>query len=261
MKNWNLSKLYLGLDDENFKKDAASLDIKITNLVNLAKNLKSGESLTNLKNFIIALEDMQISATKLLSFVSLSLSTDSTNRELNNAMVMLQQKLVKTTLPFALFEKFVAGLDNLSELIKKDEVLLEYSFMLTEIKENSIHLLSDEEEVLAAELNQSGGSLFSKMQNVLTSTLEVDYNGEIINLSKVRNLAYEDDCKVRKDAYFAELESYKKIEKSVAFALNGIKKEVITMSKKRKYDSPLEETLENSRINKDTKYHNNDDIP
>ena len=46
----------------------------------------------------------------------------------------------------------------------------------------------------------------------------------------------------------AELKAYKKIENSVAAALNGVKGEVITVSKIRGYHSPLEETLINSRL-------------
>lgn len=251
MKEWNLKKLYQGLDDPKYKEDLNSLDQDIENLLNKAQQLKIGNPKDKLVDFLTNLEKLNLKANRLGSFISLSLATDATNHEFNNAYVVFQGKLVKTTLPATLFNKFVASLDNLEEIIEQDDILKEYRFMLLETKAHSIHLLSDEEEVLAAELNQSGGSLFTKLQTDLTSTLEVDYNGEVINLSKVRNLAYEADPKVRKDAYIAELTSYKKIAKATSFALNGIKKEVITISKKRKYASPLERTLDDCRINED----------
>ena len=87
------------------------------------------------------------------------------------------------------------------------------------------------------------------MQTILTSTLDVDYDGEVITLPQVRNLAYSSSSDVRKKAYEAELLAYKKIERPMSFALNGIKKEVITMSKKRKYDSVLARTLSDNKIN------------
>lgn len=251
MYKWSLEKLYKGLDDPKFNEDILLFDDLASKLNDESKKLGKGDALTSLENFLLAIEKYQVIATKLFAFVSLSLATDSTNSAFNNQMVVLRQKAIKTTLAFTLFEKFVAGVENLNEIISKSELLSEYKFMLTEIKEKSIHLLSDEEEVLAAELNQSGGSLFSKMQTVLTSTLEVDYDGKVINLPKVINLAYDSDPKVRKAAYEAELASYKKIEKPMSFALNGIKKEVTTISRKRKYPSPLERTLSDSRINKD----------
>ena len=55
-----------------------------------------------------------------------------------------------------------------------------------------------------------------------TSTLEVDYKGEKVNLSMVRNLAYDESAEVRKAAYEAELAGYEKIKEPVAFALNNI---------------------------------------
>lgn len=250
MKVWNLSKLYQGLNDPQYQKDVKALDEKIENLLIKAKALKEGNPKEKLVEFILLIEELNLLSGRLTSFVSLSLSTDSTNPDFNNAMVVLQHKLIKTTLPLTLFDKFIASIDNLEAIIEEDELLQTYKFMLLETKAQSIHLLSDEEEVLAAELNQSGGSLFSKMHNDLTSTLEVDYNGEVINLSKVRNLAYDADPVVRKNAYMAELASYKKIAKATSFALNGIKKQVITMARKRKYASPLDKTLEDSRINK-----------
>lgn len=251
MYRWNLDNLYLGLDDNNFINDMVSIDEIIDKLNDLSTKLNEGQPELKLEEYLKTLEKYHFLARKLMSFVYLTLATDSTNTVYNNAMVVLQQKFVRMTLANTLFEKFVSQLSDLDLVINKSNFLKEYAFILLEIKDNSIHLLSEQEEVLAAELNQSGGSLFSKMQNDLTSTLEVDYNGEVITLSKVRNLAYDANPKVRKAAYEAELEAYKKIEKASSFALNGIKKQVLTISKKRKYSSPLEKTLKDSRINQE----------
>lgn len=251
MYRWNLDNLYLGLDDNNFINDMVSIDEIIDKLNDLSTKLNEGQPELKLEEYLKTLEKYHFLARKLMSFVYLTLATDSTNTVYNNAMVVLQQKFVRMTLANTLFEKFVSQLSDLDLVINKSNFLKEYAFNLLEIKDNSIHLLSEQEEVLAAELNQSGGSLFSKMQNDLTSTLEVDYNGEVITLSKVRNLAYDANPKVRKAAYEAELEAYKKIEKASSFALNGIKKQVLTISKKRKYSSPLEKTLKDSRINQE----------
>ncbi|MFA5542382.1 MAG: M3 family oligoendopeptidase [Bacilli bacterium] len=257
MNNWSLKNLYLGLDDPKFIKDQELLDQSLEMLVKEAKkvaedsNFSNENVIKNLENSLIFQEEINMLATKLFAFVSLTLAVDSRNMEFNNAMVVLQQKAVKFALPETLFRKYVARIENLENLIKQSELLTEYKFMLNEIKEDSIHLLSEVEEVMAAELNQSGGSLFSKQQNDLTSSVEINFRGEVKNLAQIRNLAYVDDQETRKEAYFAELDAYKKIDKATAFSLNGIKKQVITMANKRKYDSPLDEALRLSRINKD----------
>src|SRR6056297_2805925 len=122
--------------------------------------------------------------------------------------------------------------------------------------EKSEYLLSKNEEEIIAEMKQTGSSAWAKLQEKLTSTLQVtiEVEGETkeLPLPVVRNLAYKKDPEIRKKAYQAELDSYKKIEKGVAAALNGIKGEVVTINQRRGYSSPLEEALINSRLNKET---------
>lgn len=68
----------------------------------------------------------------------------------------------------------------------------------------------------------------------------------------MRNLAYSADPAVRKEAYEAELACYEKIRDSVAFSLNSIKLEVINNARLRGFESPLAQTLYNSRMTRKT---------
>ncbi len=113
-------------------------------------------------------------------------------------------------------------------------------------------MLSDDVEDMYAKMNITGGSAWGNMFSYLTSTLEVDYEGEIINLSSVRNKANDPDKNVRKKAYDAELAAYKKIESAIAYSLNNIKKQANMITKERGYASALEATLDHSRMKKET---------
>ena len=53
---------------------------------------------------------------------------------------------------------------------------------------------------------------WGKLFDYLTSTLKVDYEGEVITLPAVRNLATSEDKEIRKKAYEAELASYDKLQ-------------------------------------------------
>lgn len=105
-------------------------------------------------------------------------------------------------------------------------------------------------------MKNTGSNAWASLQNILSSTLlvDIDLDGNKLELPlpAIRNLAYDKDPNIRKKAYHAELEAYKKIEESSAAALNGIKGEVITVSKLRAFESPLEETLINSRMDQKT---------
>lgn len=81
---------------------------------------------------------------------------------------------------------------------------------------------------------------------------EIEFRGKKLSLTEIRNLAYSSDPEERKEAYFKELEIYKNIEDAVSFALAGIKGEVNTMVKHRKFASPLDEALFKSRMKKET---------
>ena len=103
-----------------------------------------------------------------------------------------------------------------------------------------------------ARMEMSGGSAWSDLQSYLTSTVPVSYRGGTTNLSSIRNLAYDADPQVRKDAYEAEIACYDRIKDSVAFALNSIKLETITDCKLRGYSSPLERTLKHAHVEQAT---------
>lgn len=101
-------------------------------------------------------------------------------------------------------------------------------------------------------MNISGASAWETLRDNLTSSVKVEYDGGVTNLSAIRNLAYDPDPAVRKSAYEAELACYDKIKDSVAFALNSIKMQVINECQVRGYASPLDKALYQSRMKRET---------
>ena len=112
--------------------------------------------------------------------------------------------------------------------------------------------MEPELEVLATRMSQNGSSLFNQMQRYLTSTAEIEFRGKLLSLSEIRNLASDSDPEIRKQAYEAELQIYKKIEDAMSFAINGIKGEVNTLTEMRGFENVLEEALLKSRLKKET---------
>lgn len=87
----------------------------------------------------------------------------------------------------------------------------------------------DVEEVIS-KLNINGASAWNQLFGHLTSMTTIEFNGEKHTMASIRNLAYSHDPKIRKDAYYKELELYEKMDDSIAFALNSIKGTVNTVS-------------------------------
>ncbi|NLJ40336.1 MAG: M3 family oligoendopeptidase, partial [Clostridiales bacterium] len=255
---WNLDELYTSFDSKEFGNDIAKVDeligeIKEWSKLNLGTKDSPKEKIEHVINARLQLFDV---FSRLMIFSYLKSSVDSRDEDALKFIDKLQVKYSELTQPDVAFEKWLSSLDGLDKIIESSQLLSEHSFYLKEIIEKTKYLLSEDQEVLIAKMSNTGSKAWRQLQDILTSTLLVDIEVENeqkrLPLSIVRNMAYEGDAKLRKAAYEAELESYKKIEESSAASLNGIKGEVLTVSEMRGYNSPLEETILNSRIDEAT---------
>ena len=251
-KQWDLTILYNGFDDPSFAADMTAFDGTIAEVIDFASNYCDLSAEQFLTKHIELETKLTALAEKLIIYANLRYSANTADSEAASMMGVLMGKLSAIAAPSAAINKAIAGIENIEEIIGQNELLKEHSYHLLSIVKNSKHLLSDAEESLFAEMNISGASAWSDLQSSLTSSLKVDYKGEEITLSSVRNLAYDPDAEVRRAAYEAELKAYPKVETSVAFALNSIKLQVIGEAARRGYSSPLAKALDNSAMKQET---------
>jgi len=251
---WNLDKLYTSFESKEYVEDLEKLDELIKDFTDWSeKNLNLPEDAANkIETYLNKLINLTNVFTKLISFASLTSAVDAKNESALKYLDKLQMKYAETTKSFYQFKRFIASIESLDEIIESSQFLKEHRFYLNEIKLSTKYMLSQEEEVLISKMKNTGSKAWAKLQNMVTSTLLVDIemDGELkkLPLPVVRNMAYSADKTLRKKAYEAELESYKKIEDTSCACLNGIKGEVITLCNLRGYKSPLEETLIKSRM-------------
>lgn len=255
---WSLSELYSSFDSEEFKDDMVSFENSIEHinkwtLENCNNSNNPKEKIETYINFENEFNDL---VNKLYNYAELSTSVDTKNEVANKISERIAFKLSELAKPSTIFSKWLNSIKDLNSVIEASPHLKSHSYYLMDLAKNSKFLLSDVEEELMAKMKNSGSDAWSRLQNVLSSNLIVDItiNGEAkkLPLSMVRNMAYDKDKNNRKDAYESELKAYDKIAESSAFALNSIKGEVITLSKTRGYESVLQNTLENSRMDKET---------
>ena len=249
---WDLSILYTGFDDPKFKADMEGFDKAIADVIAFSENYSSFSNEEMLVKYIETSVNISVLAEKLFIYSNLRYSANTRDGEAASMMGVLMGKLSATAAPSAMIDKAIAAIENIEEIIASNELLKEHSYRLTSIVKNSKHLLTDAEDSLFAEMNISGASAWSDLQSSLTSSLKVDYNGDVITLSSVRNLAYDPSQEVRKAAYEAEIKAYPQVESAVAFALNSIKLQVIGEARRRGYSSPLAKALDNSAMKQET---------
>lgn len=252
---WSLDELYSSFESEKFKNDIEKLSDNVNEYRKFSQNIE-GDVLSSLEKFITINEEIIKVYYLVENYISLTISTDTNNEVAAKYSDKVDKIMSMMAEPDAVVYKWISGIKCLDEIIEKSSILKKYKFLLNEIKSKSKYILNDREEKIIAEMKNTGSNAWSKLKDNLISNLLVDIeqDGEIkqIPLTVVLNMAHDKDKDVRKKAYDAEIKSYKKVENGVAACLNGIKGEVLTVCKLRGYESPLDMTLINSRMDKET---------
>ena len=249
---WNLDPIYKGFDDPAFETELAALKEMVAAFAAFAETLEQADAAQALHSGIVQEENIESAAMKLAGYASLRQAADTKNPEAGSQLGRIMGILSGTAAPMAAFESWASKLPNLMELVKADELLSQYEFLFSNMAESSRYLLSGVGEAVMAKMRLSGGDAWSDLQQYLTSTVPVTYRGNTTNLSAIRNLAYDPDPAVRKEAYEAEIACYDRIKDAVAYALNSIKLETISDCQLRGYKSPLERTLKKSNMKRET---------
>lgn len=249
---WNLDPIYRGFEDPAFEGDLGELTALSSQFTAFTKGLETAQPVDALRQGIGYMERITSLGNRLAAFAMFRQAADSRDAEASSQLGRILSALSALAAPEAAFKAWAAKLPDLQTLVAGDEELKDYTFLFSDIAESSRYLLSNQGEEIMARMELSGGSAWEQLQGYLTSTVPVTYRGTTINLSAVRNLAYDPDPQVRKDAYEAEIACYDRIKDSVAFALNSIKLETITDCQLRGYDSPLDRTLKQANMKRET---------
>ncbi len=249
---WNLDPVYKGFDDPTFESDLAAGREKIAQLQTLTNTLSGRSPLEALREGIALQEEVYALAQKMTMYASLRQYADSRDAQAQSQMGRIMSVFSASAAPEAAFQAWAAALPNLMELVEGDELLKQYRFLFSNMADSSRYLLGSQGEAIMAKLQLSGGNAWADLFNYLTSTVPVHYRGQVINLPSVRNLAFDPDPQVRKDAFEAEMACYEAIKEPVAYALNSIKLETLSECQLRGYDSPLEKTLKDSHVSRAT---------
>lgn len=256
--NWSLKELYESFSGESFQGDLTKLDTYIKEMNKLATEMTENheDEQKKLEAYIALAEKIGLTFEKLGVFSELTVSVNSKDEEGNKYADIIDQKQSDLAEAETKISKWISEIKDINAIIDHSTYLQSFRFFLQEIVEHSKHLLSEKEEVLLAKMKNTGSTAWVNYKNLLISNhkveIEVEGKKEELPLTVVLNMAYEKNADLRKKAYLAEIDSYKKIEDGIAAALNGIKGEVITVSKMRGYESPLAMTLEDSRMSKAT---------
>ena len=245
MYEWTLEDLYPSFESQEFKQDVEAYKA----LKGKFESLTLEDSIEGITQVVTLLEESTVLTGRLYNYIHLTLATDTTHEIATQVEVQLAGVSADLQATYAKVSKF---LGTIQTDITTDPFLAEYHYYFEEAKKDATHLLSDELEEVLAKMSISGGKAWSQLFDFMWSSAQGEYKGEVVTLSEIRGKAYDSDAEVRKSAYEVELKMYDAIKEPIAFSLNHIKKEVLTTSQLRGFESPLAHTLEASRMSRET---------
>jgi len=242
---WSLKELYPSFESEEFQRDFE----RFSNFREVFNGLTLEDNLESIKAAIATLEEFSVLSSRLGNYINLTLTANTTDETANKYRTLFGNAYAALNSAYTKVYKFIGSVET---DITADEDLKDYEFYFAEAKQQYKHLLSDELEDVIAKFSISGGDGWEQLFEAMTSGVEGEFKGEKVTLSEIRNMAYDADAAVRKEAYETELKMYDTIKEPIAFALNNIKQQVLTETSLRGFESPLAQTLEASRMSRKT---------
>lgn len=249
---WNLNDLYEGFN-ETYLKDIDILKEHMEAFKSFVAQKDALDQVQFLETYLKNEEIVSKIVRTLYAFASLKYSSNVNDPEPLGYMAKLDKILKSVTKENVLMTRYIATCD-IDALSQKSQLIKKYAYNLNRTKASASHLLSEDEETIVAKFQEVASDSWRRLQQMLTSNLKVRYDDKTITLSEVRNLAYDANQATRKKAYEAELKALESIEEPIALSITNIKRQVNMMNDFRGYDSPLDQTLQSSKMTKDTLY-------
>ena len=244
-QQYSLVEIYPSYESAEFQNDFKRIDSLFAEF----DKIKLEDNIDCVKSVIKKLEEINTTIFRLFTYIELNQAINTTDEKTTYYSNNLSAKLSDYAKTFTIIDKF---LGSITCDITQDEYLKQYEFFFKNKKEALKHVLPEDIEEVIAKMKLSSSNAWEFMFNFLTSKASIEFRGEEKTLSEIRNLAYSEDAQTRKEAFYSELKLYDSIKDSIAFSLNNIKQEVNTTSKMRGFESALAESLENSRLKRET---------
>ncbi len=264
LPHWDMTPVYPALESPAFAQGFAHATQVIADLAQLfdaqhimqQPSLPVNDSLVHTFETVIARYNSVLEEAHTLNAYIEAFVTTNTHDTLAQAKLsQLEQSGVILSQLGTRFTAWIGSLD-VENLIERSTVAREFAFMLRRSKEKAVHLMTPTEETLTAELGVTSSSAWSKLHSNVTSqlTVKIHLRGEAreLPMSMIRTLASDEERETRHRAYEAELTGWKQAALPLAAAMNSIKGEVNTLTKKRGWESPLAASLFSNSIDRPT---------
>jgi len=262
---WDMTNVYPSLESKEFKNAIKKYKSTLDEMEVFYKKASKADSKTEPKKLGKLLGEsvdrfntlFELSNT-ISPFIYAFVSTDSRNKEAMRALSEFEQMSVQASVLNTRFQAWVGKLGKaaVKKAARTNASAKTHEFALNESVDQSKYMMSEAEEILAAELTLSGGNAFGKLQGTITSQLSVDFelDGKLqkLPMPALINLRSHPDELTRRRGYEAENIAWEGVKETLAACMNGVKGEALTLNKKRGREDAIHSSIDMARLDRAT---------
>jgi oligoendopeptidase F len=244
---WNLNDLFSSHDDPRIDQTLNDCRARAEAFSRqFRERLENPARLTpeQLLEGLQELESIYEALSRVGSYSGLLYAADTARPEYQDLEQKVEQRSteIKNLLLFFELEWLKVG-DAVAERLIDDPALKAYSHYLSSLRRFRPHTLTEPEEKILNEKDNTGrnafGRLFSEITSSLNFALEKDGNKEDLNLSQILSLLHDPDRKLRQramDTLYAGLAQQGQV---LTFVYDTLIQDHLTMDRLRHYPNPM----------------------
>ena len=262
---WDMTNVYPSLESKQFKnavKEYKSLLDKLERFYKSKLSKASAKTPSKKLGSLLGKSVDQFNAIEELggtisAYIQSFVTTDSRDKTAMRLLSEYEQVRVRQSNLSMQFSAWVGTLGKkLDKAVATNPSAKAHAFTLKETRDQAKYLMSQAEEMLAAEMSLSGGNAFGKLQGTVTSQLTVDFEldgkTQKLPMPALINLRSHPDEATRHRAYDAENQAWEGVKETLAACMNGVKGETNALYKKRGRRDALHSAIDFARIDRKT---------
>ncbi|MDR1748839.1 MAG: M3 family metallopeptidase [Spirochaetaceae bacterium] len=260
---WKMGSIYSGFESEGCIHDTGALD-KV--LSALEFSLKEPVTSDTFPGWLLGAITLRNEADSLLvslsAYASCIYSADTNNGEALSRINALEEiALVRKGLEVSFRNILWSSRLLLDSAYSAAPELVSYKWLIDEDITARTRQMEPPLEELAEDMKRCGADAWSRLHQQVTSNLSIAWDEDAAGnpagrehktLNELRNMAYDSDRVIRKQAYHRELELLKSAEIPLAAAINGVKGSTVILNRRRNWENALSKSLFQSRISSKT---------
>lgn len=235
---WNLSDLYISIDDEQLTADQQKLKDLARQFAEKYRGEVASLNAADFKEALKTYEKILDLAGKLGSYAQLIWSTNTNKPEYGKLMQHIQELSSQIHQELVFFDvEWLQTDDAKAQRFIENDALSHYKHYLETSRRYKEHVLSEAEEKILSAKSVTGRAAWNRFFNETLSAARFDIDGEKLTEQQALSQLHKSSRNTRKKAHGALTETFRKMSRTTTYIFNTILADKQTDDRLRHYKS------------------------